>query len=317
MSLGALLVLGLSTVGFGYETDQLTDRTAPLADAGPVIDVLLYRRLVAVADAVNERTRCTASDNRTRRLAAKALFHELAGPARLNGRGFIRGFGYDQLTVAIETHPEIERRSFLPRDDIFGHARSGESFVLATAGPCSTIRIGDTLLGTDKISHIFHLGYGYWRKSRRGNNPERAIRYGTRTENSIYGLYTSNTFSWADLRANWDGYLLYRDLLLPNGPLARAEDGCLTPNHDLTLAGFIDWEYDEVLNPSRFGPNAQAAVTRALDANEDELCAEYATWGLPGYRLHRDEVLATRPFYAGAKAPERVDPFSLPERCAR
>lgn len=308
-----LAASALSGPAFAYETDQLTDRTAPLDDVTIEANARVDALLAEAVAATNRRTACAADDDTTRRVLAREIAKRAARPVHVSDRGAISGLGFGAYAAWLET-ADLDRRSFPERDDIYGGLAPQQSVILGIVGACSTFRIADVRMGSDKPDHFWSEGYRYAVASRWGRDPERAIRLGTTSELTYYGLMTSNTFSYADLAANWDGYTFYVGLLGDDSILRRGDDGCVEQVGSFDWAEYADDAWDEVLNPSVYVDVVAEGIRERLTERRDEVCAEYATWGA-GYEAHLAAVLSSHPDYAGPKAPPRVDPYGLTELC--
>jgi hypothetical protein len=310
------MMLWLVTAALAYETDQLTDRHIPLADSLVVSNEVVNARLSAAVDAANARTRCKASDRRTARVLAREIYARTGQPASIPSRGFLRSPGFTVYSVWMETDDAVERRSFPdPRGDIFSELGFLESAVLATAGTASTFQLAGVTLGSDKPDHFWDLGFAYFERSRWGAQPERGIAHGVATEYGIYGLATSNTFSWADLAANYAGYLWYEQLLSDTSELQRGEDGCVVQVADFDWAQWVTWEWDEVLNPPQFTPVVERGVQRHLFANRESYCASYDAWAGASHAVYLHEALSGAPLYAQGAPGNRRDPYRLDVLC--
>jgi hypothetical protein len=136
-----------------------------------------------------------------------------------------------------------------------------------------------------------------------------------KTENGKYGLSTSEAFSFGDLRADDDGAAFYGSLLAPGGVAAVGADGCLAFAEPFTWRDWVNWEYDEVLNPPVYTPEVQAGVSRHLSTNREEYCASFREWAGPDFQQHMRSVISTLPEYATPEAPPRTDPYRLVELC--
>jgi len=313
--LPALLLAGpLGGSAHAYETDQLTDRGEPLEDAAPLADAWMVRELVAAAAQTNARTGCKGSDDHVRAVLAHEIHERVGKKVHLQERGLFRGLGYDRTMAFLEGAPGVDRRVFLQRSDIYGLARMKEAPILDVIGPSATINLGGVLVGTDKPSHFVDVGYGYFRKSHEGRDPDRAVRWGTHTENTFYGLQTSSTFSFADLTANWEGMIFYQQLLSERSPLQRDEQGCVQVVAPFRWEHWVSPEWDEVLNPSVYTAGAQAAVDRRLNGEEHSLCEDYARWG-KGYPQQLAAIMGRDERWYGADSPPRSDPFHVADRC--
>lgn len=296
-----------------YETDQLTDRGVPLQDA---LDVANERMNTLLAEAVlrtNRETACEATQEDTRQSLARHIFRLTSRETYVEGRKGLEGFGYGAYSAWLET-AAIDRRSFEDRHDIYGRVGVGDSLVLAEAGICSTVQLAGVLLGTDKLDHFLGEGYAYAQISGWGRRPERAIRWGTATELTFFGLMTSATFSFADLRANWDGYRFYTSLLAQDSVVTRNPNGCVELSRPFDWSDWIGPEYDELLNPPVYVDRVQEAVSVRLAEQRETYCRGFEEWGSGLPERTMAALDAPRP-YVGPAAPRRVDPFQLGALC--
>lgn len=298
------------SLALAYETDQLTDRHLPLDDALPAADARMNKVLAAAIAATNARTQCRASEDRSRAVLRKEIVDRASGSHPVPHRGASRSLGYGRYSAWLETSEEVPRREFLSRDDLFGPVTVGESVLLALVGVCSTIRFGDVWLGTDKLDHFLDTGFHYTKR----RTHAQAIRYGTRTELSYYGLWTSKAFSFADLAANEAGYRFYTGLGSEGSVVQRDADGCLTQVKPFTWADWVTEDFDEVKWPSTYTARVGAVVRAHVASEPERYCPTWEALGGPAY----DASLATLPVppYVGAKHPPREDPYRLGEVCA-
>lgn len=313
LALAIRMIALLVSTAFAYETDQLTDRDAPLADALDYANATMNDLLDAIVADLDAKPH-TAVAPVTRGVIAWRIRHDVDYTERLHGRGFWRGFGYGHYSVALETGP-IDRRSFLERTDIYGGLGLFQSLILHVAGPCSTINLAGFHVGTDKIDHFLVDGYETWRHSHDGTDDAGAIDWATRTENTWLGHYTSGAFSYGDLRADYDGYRFYAGLLGPDSVIGLAADGGVVRKRSWDWTEWVSADWDEVLNPNVYNRGVQKGVSARLDADRASVCASYARWGDDRYRTALAARVAAPPDWAGPRAPARFDPFQLDALC--
>lgn len=306
----------LLPTALAYESDTLTDRDQPLPDVEQTLDERAEEVVLQSIAWTNQKTGCEASSEQTHRLLAKAINARVSPDELVTERKGFASFGFDRYSAWIEKGGVVHR-SFPDRSDLYGDLTFTESPILKLAGVCSTVRVGDVLVGTDKFDHFFEEGYDGWRHAQYGAAPQRAIEWATHTELTTLGLETSLTFSYADLRADYDGMIFFDTLLDPErGVAAIGADGCLRPNHPFAWSDWVTWQYDEVLNPNVYTETAQDGVTRHLWEHRDQYCASYHKWAGPEYAARLEQVLSERPTYAALVAPERTDPLDLADLCA-
>lgn len=295
-----------------YETDQLTERDQPLADvvdaANMKVDELLAQALVQV----NASPGCTATEQELRRALSETIHSLTSRDEFVPGRK-LAGLGYGHYSAWMETNLP-DTRSFADRRDIYGAVGPGGSVILDEIGPCSTFLLAGVLVGSDKPDHFFGEGYEYAVRSKWGRRRGRAIRWGTFTEITYYGLLTSAVFSYADLATNLDGHDFYAGLLRAGSILQRGADGCVYQARPFDWAEWVDARWDEVLNPSVYPHRVQRRVGEHLRAHREGYCSAYARWGA-GYADALYPTLQEPVPYAGRRAPARVDPYQLDRLC--
>lgn len=307
-------VLLLALSASAYESDTLTDRHLALPDVTDALDARVQEIIDRAIVSTNRRTGCDGDAAVARDLLARAIHRETATDELVLDRGGLRAFGFDRYSAWIEKGG-VARRDFTDRRDIFGTTSGAEAPLLRWAGVASTVRVNDVLLGTDKLDHFFEEGYDAWRRSRDGADEARAIAWATMTENTRYGLKTSETFSFGDLKADFDGMRFYASLATPGAVVELGADGCVTRGRPFTWRDWVTWEYDEVLNPSVHTASAQRGVDRHLATHREAYCASYAVWGGPDHEEHLEQVLASHPVYVSDEAPPRTDPYGLGDLC--
>lgn len=305
-------MLLLLRLALPYETDQLTERDVPLRDVREAANAKVDAILAEAIDTVNLNPGCGTTDAALREALAREIHILTSKDTYIPGRR-LAGLGYGRFAAWMETTlPDL--RSFPDRRDIYGAVGPRQSLVLDEVGPCSTFNLAGVLVGSDKPDHFFDEGYFYALRSKWGKREARAIRWGTFTELSVYGLLTSAVFSYADLAANFAGYRFYVGLLSEGSVVRRGEDGCVHPTRPFDWAEWVDPSWDEVRNPSVYPRRVQKRVEEHLRAHRDSYCASYARWG-EGYSAELYPMLRETPVYASPKAPSRVDPFQLDQLC--
>ena len=306
------LVIGRASA---YETDQLTDRLVPLRDAEQAADDEANRLLYQAVQRTNEQTGCRSSARATHRLLAQNIYDITEFPTFVEGRGELAGFGYGAYGAFLETDAAVDRRSFQDAEDMYDQVGPGESAVRGTVGVCSTIQVAGVLMGTDKADHFWAQGYEYLRASKRGRRPERAQEWGIASELGQYGLLTSGVFSFADLAANWQGYLFYVGLLEPGSAFEVGEGGCVGQTRPFRWREWLSDAMDEVVNPSVFRKGVGEGVQEHLALHADAVCADYRRWRGP-VKLLSAQIVAQQQPQLTSRAPQRVDELQLDALCS-
>lgn len=302
MVLAAVLLLDMSpTAALGYEVDAWGAHGAELQAADAAADADMDARVAASLEVLARR--CPTDLERRRRRLARLLYRETGRRTVVPGRPFPRSLGHGRASAFLETGP-VDRFDGSTRG-AFDGLKPLQSPVLAVAGTASTVSLGGVRVGTDKVDHFLATGFAYWRWSAYGRDPEHAIRRGTRTERLFFGQLTSNAFSYADLRANWDGYTFYAGLLGPSSLLQADEDGCVVQLRPWSWGEWVDPSWDEFVNPSVYGRVVTRVLERSLLEDREAICSEWAA----------APRVDNTPWFRG-RAPVQQGPLGLAELCA-
>ena len=138
------------------------------------------------------------------------------------------------------------------------------------------IKIGTELIGPDKIDHFFDQGYSYWTKSEYGTNDRAAKEFGVESEYGWYGLLAAGVFSFADLRANWAGYQFYKYLFSgKKSHFLISVEGMVTIRRPFDWTEHVDWQFDELKNPSIYTNLNKRRMGRYLEDHYDQYKRTY------------------------------------------
>ena len=304
-------------VAWAYEADQLTERERTLVDVLEPANAEMDRLLDEAVERANRATRCLADPDRTHAVLARKVAHMTARPSYAKERGFWRGFGIGVYARWIESAPGIDRIDFASRNDIYGELTFWQAPILHVAGSSSTFQVGGVRVGSDKFDHFLSLGFAYWRASRGGTDWVRAVEHGTRTEKTIYGLWSSEAFSFADLRSNWDGFRFYATLLEPGSVLTVGDDGCVERSRGFDWSEYVDERWDEVLTPSLYTKSVQRRLSETLARRAWIYCSALPLWAPEGWdAVHERYAIDGNEPWIGRTAPQPTDPFDLDDVCA-
>lgn len=300
--LGSLILLLAGGPALAYESDQVTVRAEDLDDVVALADARATELLEQAVARTNERTGCGLPLERTREVLARQVHQVMGGRAYVPARGALPPMGFGAYAAWLET-AELDRFTPAAREDLYGEVRLGQSWVLALAGPSSTVNLGGVLVGTDKIDHFWLQGFDYWQRSRRGEQVERAVEWGTRTELGWWGLWTSGVFSYADLAANYAGFEFYAGLLEEGSPARLDEASCVVLDRPFRWLEHIDGHVDESQNPSVYRRVLAEPLRLGLEERAPEFCEEGPL-----------EPLVDAP-WVGPRLPQEHRTVSLSEVC--
>ncbi len=240
-----------------YETDQYSNRLLPIADSAPELDRVMNEALARIA------ARWRRTEDRER--FAFELYQAVGGLHWVD-----RIERHAMKSSAVEKLPQSRWNS------IFKGAPIWSSRVGFVFGVGATIRVGDSLFGTDKLGHFISQGLKYYRSHLAGWSEERVAGRGRFNERWIFGQATTSVFSNADLVANWEGYRFYLSLfeagIVPEKPaIVRFDSGGARIVRPFSWRDHVNDYWDEALNPSYLSPGLARFMTHRLAA----LCADY------------------------------------------
>lgn len=227
-----LLVLIQPLSLFSFETDQFNLPPAPLADIGDEVSQYVEENVRKAIDKLNTEIilRRNCLDNRKeakKTTDCGSASEEKKKLAELRSEDAAARGVYKLLGTGIP--PFTSSGSWL-ESHRFAHdpARYKTSYSdsIYTASPLNYLTISATVnlygtdFGTDKIAHLFQQGYTYYKTYRRAlaegktktEAAQKAVKWGRKTELTIYGYWVSRTFSNADLAANYAGLKFYQGL---------------------------------------------------------------------------------------------------------
>ena len=276
----AVVAIATAGVGAAYETDQYSNRLTPLADAGPVLD----REVNAAIADIAAHWKGPRDDNRF----VMAVFHRIGGY-----------YWVDRLERWAMDSPEVEKLPTPRRQSVYHGLPLRTTRVAGVFGIGPTFRIGDTLVGSDKIGHFLSQGRKFWQRWHRHRDEAGPARTSARIEGGIFGGVTTGSYSNADVVANYEGYRFYRSLfeddVVPGKPaILRWQDDRWIVQRPFTWRDHVNAFWDEALNPNAYSPGLRRAMLGRLR----DFCTDYQRMPQQ-YVLPPSEDVALTERYAG------------------
>lgn len=254
-SLSLLGLLLLSKTLFAAETDTFTDRYLPLNDTVESLNSMANEAVVTSIEKTNAAGKgCIETD----------LYKEL--------RKF---FGNHTNSTLVEDYSKgvaSDLRHIALEDSVYRHWSAWDGMGMGF-GPARksgltmspVIRIGQQLIGTDKLEHMYGQGFRYFERNYLdGKGPVTAMKFGVGFEKTILGgnKLGNGVFSYGDLSANFNGMrfwnhmlLLREDILGPEhaqGPYITCKDNRWEQSNLIDFRNYIDDSMDEAINCSKF-----------------------------------------------------------------
>ena len=185
--------------------------------------------------------------------------------------------------------------------------------------PSPTVEINEIRLGSDKLAHFFSEGWWYykrWRKNHRGETPEQLQRslfeYGVKLEQWIQGTASSGVFSPADLEANYQGFIFYRQLCHGEEPLLQREHGRWRFSGRFDFRDYVSPQWDESWNPNIYSPKRWKNIARTMAAycpllHGDWVSRQRAHYAALDTRTPTDELIREQVAAGALPDPRRFD----------
>ncbi len=232
-----LLIIAPSPGG-AYETDQFNNRLQPIADSS----ALMNRQVtLAIANSIT-----SWQGPRDDMKVVNGIYN------KIGGRHWV-----DKLERFAMDSVDIEKLDTPSHDSIYSGHPIWATRVAALFGVGPTLRINDTLVGTDKFGHFLSQGRKFYRRWLKVENESRAAEQSAFTERALFGQMSTGSYSNADLVANYEGYRFYRSLFEDN--IIDGKPAILSWENDHWImqrpfewADHINDYWDEALNINHF-----------------------------------------------------------------
>jgi hypothetical protein len=313
-ALAFVLLATISAPLRAAEIDSVTSRDAPLRDSSKPLDAWVNDALRTAVERANERGSGCDPQDLTRQLQ-RALSVPFIGHS---------------IAEDLNDADDLDTRRVAFRDSIYRDLGVFDAISVHLKDLSAVIRLGEHLVGVDKIGHFFVQGWTYFEIAYlQGDGIEAAMDWGEQAERSYFGLYTTGIYSYADLSANFEGMRFWLRLLGPeqdplergwwfNRPIVTCSKRLWTRKpywrirRKLRMPRYVSGAWDEGVNCTRFrNPEIEALVSKriaereAADANRytcpirPEECADVRE----RYDRYADRLL--HPLCAGAQRPPR------------
>ncbi len=240
-----LLLTILSTSGFALETDQFIAVDIDLKDSSEVMNSYFNKNIEkSLIEANAKKLSCEQT--------ALKVMENLTGKFSIS-----KASSYASASALVERFPydNISERSYKDQS-FYEHAW----LPLQVVDLARTININGIHLGTDKFGHFTHMGMSYYKnylKFKKVGLSEsgaikKAIIKGFNSEYGILGYGIGGVLSYADLEANYQGFMFALDMCRTENALLIVKEGewIENPKHRFDLRSYFTPKLDESFNLS-------------------------------------------------------------------
>ncbi len=213
MALFALLLI--FPVADGAEIDSITPRKLELKNAVDHLNSIFNQRLADGVEKTNEKGDGQSCNEETLYTELrKSIFQSFTASWGLKGysldkqiRDLLREYSY----------------SLSLNDSIYRDLDYLQAFSLNLKELSDLVNINGHLVGLDKIGHFFAEGWQYFELTREeGYDLARVTDWGKEQERGKFGYSTTGIYSFADLTANFNGWIFWNSILLKETGLMKS-----------------------------------------------------------------------------------------------
>lgn len=266
----SILFLFLTPLSFSAEVDHYLNSPYELRDATEEVNEAFHHLFKYFLNKVNK-------NKKAKHLSCHQVTIKM-------GKGFFQGHE-SKLARLMRNHPTIDSfpkkmihkskhqkkmAKVLFKKSIYGKRKFWPYNTIHLA---PIINIKGLYIGSDKLGHITGMGlayyqrYNFWRKRGKGHTFAlfRAFKFGVLSERTILGKMTSQIFSYADLEANYQGFLLYQSMCNKDRPrLILGKKGKWHYIRKVNLASYITPYMNEIFNPSTYNKRNGQKILKSL-----------------------------------------------------
>lgn len=266
------LFMGLATSVQASENDSLTGRYEKRPDTLEFFNNYMNEKLDHIAKKAN-KSKKVCNEKKLLKAAKRTLVADVRGmyvfspTQRMLDRGKV----------------DLELKKLKMRESIYKYVKPHTAPVLKLFSLSPTVNFNGNVLGSDKFSHFFNLGWEYFNKLKKGKKSlEEILSYSKKLEEKFWGGPTTGVISYADLMANFQGLRFFGHLSgIGNDPLTgednvqnryiecREDKWVRVKNFDWRI--YFDAFIDEGINCNTFfSKKVEDAVNRkVLELEED------------------------------------------------
>lgn len=229
-------------ISFSLETDNFTRRFERIQDSTEVLNREMNRKLIlALEDANKKEIPCT--DHTQLRLTVKKYIYE----EDYFYRGALENFALKSKDI--QKHQVLVSQSVYK--DVFQYNFGVQMFGLAPS-----IKLNDVYIGTDKLGHFINEGFSIFKRyidSKDRNNMMDSVHH---EEKLTFGDAVTGIYSYADMAANYKGFLFWEKLTRTEQPYFTCQvtngKSKWSYNQAFKFQDFVDEAWDEGINCSIF-----------------------------------------------------------------
>lgn len=233
-----------------YEVDNFTARETLTQDSLDILDAEVNRILERAVRQSNKES----PDYCSRALLRQEI---------------VRWTGPDPISILefwSTITDKVQRTGVDMKSSIYSGARLSESLAMFFAGIGRSFKLNGHVVGTDKLGHFFMQGLEYFKRVHINGEDLNKVLKTAHAEDGIFGMTMTGVKSYADMAANYQGYLFWSQLYRGANPYVRCENGRKwVKQRNFTWADYVNDAWDEAINCSELRPTLAARVKENLE----------------------------------------------------
>lgn len=224
------------------ETDQFYAWGKPIEDSTHYLNAWVRLQIQDVLDtrANREPQDCQAVVDSIQRRLQNSIYQPIE--LWINSTDLV-----DRIPHGIEEYRDY-RKSYL----------LSKTYPLDTARgllPSPTIEVNKIRIGSDKLAHFFSEGWWYYRWWKKNQDKfsedelqRKLLEYGVNLEWWVQGKLLTGIISAADMEANYQGFVFYRQLCVGDEPLLYRQDDRWQFSAAFDISTYVSPQWDESWN---------------------------------------------------------------------
>ncbi|OUR94164.1 hypothetical protein A9Q84_17835 [Halobacteriovorax marinus] len=257
------------------ELDSLTRRYEPLKDSTDFFNAEINSRILRVVAKANKKDLNGESCN------PKSL---LKSTRNILVAGISGMYIFSPLQKIVDSKKSVgfERLRTKHKESIYRFIKFYQKPVLKAFPLSPIIKINDVIIGGDKFSHFFNLGYEYFSKLQKGKKTLiEMLEHSRSVEEHFWGGPTTSVISMGDLSTNYQGLRFFGHLTgvgidpltgeaNSKNPIVTCVDGEFVQSRLFDLRSYVDHAWDEGINCNNYHKVKYAdLVTLAVNTLEE------------------------------------------------
>lgn len=307
---GILCIVLYSQLSFSAEADNFTAHSLVVNDVSEPINALANGYLKSAVAKVNAEGNCDAGTK-----SEEALYSEL--------KHYFNNHSKGELVKKILYTEEFSKNALPLNESVYQEWSPLNGYLLgrkkAANSPLALsplIKIGDQIVGVDKLEHMFGMGHVYFSAHySKDKSITKVLKSGILKEKTYLGgnILATGVFSYSDLSANFNGMRFWNHMLLKHDDILGAEQNLgpyiscqnskwkVEEKNPVDLRNYIDASMDESINCSKFASKAgtkkfKAAISKLglgcpVDpAKFSEMKEKYKAFNIQHFILNDDGI---------------------------